>query len=111
VILDYRPDPRDLARLDYMVARASHLLRASGCQQLHVEPSHFELGSAHLHGTCRFAEDPRQGVTDREGRLHCVENVYVADGSFMPYPGGVNPTLTIQANALRVASGLGSAFA
>ena len=31
------------------------------------------------------------------------ENVYVSDGSFMPSSGGVNPSLTIAANALRVA--------
>ena len=29
---------------------------------------------------------------------------YVVDGSFMPTSGGVNPSLTITANALRVAA-------
>ena len=51
----------------------------------------------------RAGEDPRTSVVDRDGRLHSLDNVYVADGSYMPYPGGLNPTLTIQANALRIA--------
>ena len=36
-------------------------------------------------------------------RAHEVDNLYVADASFFPSIGAVNPTLTIIANALRVA--------
>jgi choline dehydrogenase-like flavoprotein len=61
------------------------------------------MGSTHLHGTCRAGDDPRTSVVDRDGRVHSLDNVYVADGSYMPYPGGLNPTLTVQANALRIA--------
>jgi len=32
-----------------------------------------------------------------------VDNLFVVDGSFMPTSGGVNPSLTISANALRIA--------
>jgi len=41
--------------------------------------------------------------TDANNRAHDVENLYVVDGSFFPTSGGVNPALTIIANALRVA--------
>ena len=40
---------------------------------------------------------------DFESRVHELDNLWVIDGSFMPFPGGVNPTLTIQAHALRAA--------
>ena len=103
IMIDYTADPRDLARLAYMVERSSDWLMASGAQHIRQEPSNFVMGSTHLHGTCRAGEDPRTSVVNRDGRLHSVENVYVADGSYMPYPGGLNPTLTIQANALRIA--------
>lgn len=103
VALDYTPDPRDLARLDYMVARSAEWLSAAGADDIRREPSHFFLGSTHLHGTCRAGTDPKTSVVDRDGRIHSVENVHVVDGSYMPYPGGLNPTLTIQANALRIA--------
>jgi paromamine 6'-oxidase/6'''-hydroxyneomycin C oxidase/2'-deamino-2'-hydroxyparomamine 6'-oxidase len=45
---------------------------------------------------------------DRLGRIHTVENVYVADGGFLPIAGGAKPTLTIQANARRIAVHLAS---
>jgi paromamine 6'-oxidase/6'''-hydroxyneomycin C oxidase/2'-deamino-2'-hydroxyparomamine 6'-oxidase len=47
--------------------------------------------------------DPQTSVTDPSGRVHGIENLTVADGGLLPFPGGVNPTLTIQAVALRTA--------
>jgi paromamine 6'-oxidase/6'''-hydroxyneomycin C oxidase/2'-deamino-2'-hydroxyparomamine 6'-oxidase len=43
-------------------------------------------------------------VVDSWGRVHDTDNVYVVDGGFFPYAGGVNPTFTIQANALRISA-------
>ncbi|AFZ34471.1 glucose-methanol-choline oxidoreductase [Stanieria cyanosphaera PCC 7437] len=57
----------------------------------------------HQAGTCRFGSDPTKNVLDLNCRTHDVENLYVVDGSFFPAMGAVNPTLTIIANALRVA--------
>ena len=45
-------------------------------------------------------------MLDPSCRAHAVRNLYVADSSFMPTSGGVNPSLTIAANALRVADRL-----
>lgn len=58
---------------------------------------------AHACGTCRMGDDPRTSVVNRTNRTHEIENLYVVDGSFFPSSGGVNPALTIAANALRVA--------
>jgi choline dehydrogenase-like flavoprotein len=58
---------------------------------------------AHACGTCRFGDDPRTSVLDRSCRAHGLENLYVVDSSFFPTSGGTNPSLTIAANALRVA--------
>jgi choline dehydrogenase-like flavoprotein len=49
-------------------------------------------------------------VLDRNCRTHEVPNLYVVDGSFMPNPGGVPPTMTIMANSFRVGEALGRAF-
>jgi choline dehydrogenase-like flavoprotein len=57
----------------------------------------------HSAGTARMADDPARGATDRYGRLHGSTNVFVSDSCLLPSSGGVNPTLTIVANALRVA--------
>jgi choline dehydrogenase-like flavoprotein len=60
-------------------------------------------GSSHLHGTCRMGDDPKTSVVDRWCRTHDVKNLWVVDGSFFPTSAGYNPTLTILANAYRVA--------
>ena len=60
-------------------------------------------GTAHQAGTCRFGTDPATSVLNLECRAHEVDNLYVTDASFFPSIGAVNPTLTIVANALRVA--------
>jgi choline dehydrogenase-like flavoprotein len=61
------------------------------------------IGGFHHMGTTRMADDPRQGVTDREGRVHGIDNLYVAGSSLFPTGGWANPTLTILALALRTA--------
>ena len=60
-------------------------------------------GTAHQAGTCRFGTDPATSVLNLDCRAHELDNLYVADASFFPSIGAVNPTLTIIANALRVA--------
>ena len=61
-------------------------------------------GTAHQAGTARFGTDPKSSVLNLECRAHEVDNLYLADASFFPSIGAVNPTLTIIANALRVAA-------
>ncbi|MGJ0577151.1 GMC oxidoreductase [Xenorhabdus bovienii] len=103
IIIDYKAAPCDLARIAYMAERSADILHAAGATQIHSKRTRSEEGSTHLHGTCRSGTDPTRSVLDPNCRVHELENLYVVDGSFMPFPGGLNPTLTIQANALRVA--------
>ena len=56
----------------------------------------------HPMGTLRMGDDPHTSVVDRNCESHEVRNLYVVDSSIFPSSAGVNPTLTIQANALRV---------
>jgi choline dehydrogenase-like flavoprotein len=63
-------------------------------------------GTAHQAGTCRFGTDPRSSVLDLNCKAHELDNLYIADASFFPSIGAVNPTLTIIANALRIADHL-----
>ncbi|MGE2727298.1 GMC oxidoreductase [Mycolicibacterium pulveris] len=60
----------------------------------------------HVCGTCRFGTDPATSVLDPQNRAHEVENLYVVDTSFFPSSAGLNPSLTVAANALRVAAHL-----
>jgi choline dehydrogenase-like flavoprotein len=63
-------------------------------------------GTAHQAGTARFGTDPATSVLDLNCKAHELDNLYLTDASFFPSIGSVNPTLTIIANALRVAAHL-----
>ncbi len=84
------------------------------CDDLDIHPHLFERklhlgketpigGTAHQAGTLRFGTDPATSVLDVDCKAHELDNLYVTDASFFPSIGAVNPTLTIVANALRVA--------
>lgn len=57
----------------------------------------------HQVGTLRFSVDPMQSVFDPNCHSQELDNLYVADASFMQSTSAVNPSLSIRANALRVA--------
>lgn len=63
----------------------------------------------HVCGTARFGLDPKTSVLDANNRAHELDNLYVVDASFFPSSAGLNPSLTIGANALRVAAHLNEA--
>jgi choline dehydrogenase-like flavoprotein len=50
-----------------------------------------------------MGSDPDSSVVDPWGRTHDVENLFLIDGSIFVTAGGVNPTSTMQALALRIA--------
>jgi choline dehydrogenase-like flavoprotein len=59
------------------------------------------IGGYHHMGTTRMTDNPRNGVTDRHGRVLGVENLYVVGSSVFPTSGWANPTLTVIALTLR----------
>jgi paromamine 6'-oxidase/6'''-hydroxyneomycin C oxidase/2'-deamino-2'-hydroxyparomamine 6'-oxidase len=103
IVMDYRIHPIDSQRVKYLGERAVDILREAGARDVALESSEFYRGSRHLHGGCWAGNDESTSVVDKWGRVHSQENVHVVDGSYFPYAGGVNPTFTILANALRIA--------
>jgi choline dehydrogenase-like flavoprotein len=107
VHLNYTPNNTEAG--DRLIHRWTSILKTLACQAMHVIPfsiyprNHVPVQAvAHQCGTCRFGSDPKTSVLDLNCRTHDVDNLYVVDGSFFPSNSGVNPTLTIMANALRV---------
>lgn len=74
-----------------------------GSKRLMVLSPENKIDYPHACGTCRFGNDPATSVLDRDNRAHGIENLFVVDASFFPSSAGTNPSLTIAANALRVA--------
>jgi C-glycoside oxidase len=58
-------------------------------------------GTGHIVGTCRMDCRGWPGVTDRVGKVHGFENLYLATVGIFPAPVAVNPTLTALALTLR----------
>ena len=61
------------------------------------------LITVHPLGGCPMGRDASEGVVDSYGEVFGYPGLYVADGSVMPGPVGVNPSLTIAALADRFA--------
>nr|MDJ0521538.1 GMC family oxidoreductase [Planctomycetota bacterium] len=80
---------------EFLVARGQEVLTAMGAKNARATPR-FGGPSVNLQGgTCRFGEDPKTSVLNRDCRAHEVENLYVTDGSFLPTGGSVPFTFTI----------------
>jgi choline dehydrogenase-like flavoprotein len=58
---------------------------------------------AHIIGTARMGLSGDDAVTDRDGRVFGVSNLYISDNSTFPSALSVNPALTIMALSLRTA--------
>lgn len=96
VTFAYSENDRRLKR--HAVASMRGFLEAAGGRDLWTETD-----TAHLMGGCRMGDDPETSVTDADGRCWEIPNLWVCDGSLFPTSGGVNPSLTIQALACRIA--------
>lgn len=100
--ITYRVDDNAKRMLRHGMDRSQEIFKAAGVKETHEVPL-FTDGGFHLMGTARMGDDPETSVTNRWGRTHDVENLYVIDGSLFASAGAVNPTVTIQALALRAA--------
>ena len=104
--LSGRMHRNDLAVQQLLGERAADWLRAAGATTVlaygslreNVTPS----SGQHQAGTCRMGTDPATSVTDPFGRVWGHPNLRVIDGSLHVTNGGVNPVLTIFANAYRI---------
>jgi choline dehydrogenase-like flavoprotein len=94
--------PETLRTAEFMRERAIEWLEASGAKRIWTNNIGLHLSAGqHQAGTCRMGDDPKTSVTDRWGRVHNHDNLFVVDGSLHVTNGGFNPVLTIMALAFR----------
>jgi hypothetical protein len=130
--LHYAPVSADLARLRRGVVELAGAYLETGALEVHVpvngsapvrgaadlaaladaefDPRSISLLYAvHLFGGAAMAGSRSAGVCDESGRVFGARGLYVTDASSLPGNTGVNPQITIMANALRIAGGIAAA--
>ena len=93
----------DLRRRAALVRRAKRVLRRCGAFAFYT---HKLRTFSHALGTVRMGPDASTAPLDGDCRFRGLRNLLVVDGSALPTAAGVNPALTIAANALRAADRL-----
>lgn len=124
-LMTYQIDPAGFGRVLRGMALCSEMLFASGARRVYlpihglpwidsaddihriyqtgIRPEDVELLTVHAMSTCRMAADPRWGVVGPTGETWDVKNLFIADGSIVPTPVGLNPQETIMMLATRQA--------
>jgi len=86
----------------YLATKGADILKQMGAEDV-VSFAAGDPPTNLVAGGCRFGEDPKFSVLNKNCQAHDVENLYISDGSFMPTGGSVPYTWTIYANSFRVA--------
>ena len=94
--------PQDVKVGNYIAKKCEKVLEKMGAKNIYSSVSAIPPQNL-VAGGCRFGNDPKTSVLDKYCRAHDVNNLYVADASFMPTGGSVAYSWSIYANALRVA--------
>ena len=97
--LTYRIDDNTRALCEWHIDKARESLVEAGAWHTEVEFRYPPNG--HFMGTARMGDDPEHAVVDRWSMAHDVPNLGIIDGSTFVTSGGVNPTSSICALALR----------
>jgi hypothetical protein len=127
-LITYNINPRDVASLTRAIRVLVRLFLAAGARRvfpglpgfdevvglddLHrlartrFRASELELIAFHPLGTARIGADPRRSFLNPDHQAHEIPGLFVADGSAVPGPLGVNPQLTIMALATRAADAM-----
>jgi choline dehydrogenase-like flavoprotein len=113
VQVDWRLGSKVQRTFDRTLAILAEDMRKSGVAQVDLDPpiegrkwpSDLE-GTWHHMGTTRMHDSPKQGVVDRDCRVHGMSNLYVAGSSLFPTAGANFPTITLAALAFRLSEHL-----
>jgi choline dehydrogenase-like flavoprotein len=103
LVIDHGYSPRDREASNALVRRARRVLAHTGAVASYT---HRVKTFSHAVGTMRMGTDPTTAPLDEACRFRNVANLWITDGSALPMSAGVNPSLTIAANALRAAGAI-----
>lgn len=95
-------------------ALLNSIFTRNGCRIIHAGMIDHEgtprkdisFDTTHMIGSCRMADSKDRGVVDAYGEVFDYPGIYITDGAAIPSSLAVNSSLTILANAERIASHL-----
>lgn len=97
--------PHEQVAQQFWIPRLKQMMLMAGAGAALAVPATLNSGGLptgnHIMGGMMMGPDPASSVTDAFGRVHGLDNVYVADGSVFVTSGAHNPTNTLMAVALR----------
>jgi glucose dehydrogenase len=85
----------------------TRIFQLAGAREIWTDSSAFV---AHFMGTTRMGDDPATSVCDGYGRVHDLDNLYVASSSLFPTSAASHPTTTIAALAIRTGEHLAASL-
>ncbi len=122
-VVTYKLDQKDWYGLGTGVARLGQALLRTGAKQVlpsitghagwteekqagagldqSLSRKKSQIMSIHLFGSCPLGENQDFCVADSFGRVHGIDNLYLADAGVIPEAPGVNPQATVMAIARR----------
>ena len=101
----------DLKMGRWVIDHNAEIFEAAGAKKIYrVYPQRITGNCSHQHGTTRMGNDPKTSVLNKWCQAHDADNLFVVDGGPFPTGTGANPTLTIMANAWRVADFIGDRY-
>jgi choline dehydrogenase-like flavoprotein len=103
LVIDHRYAPRDREASNALARRARRVLDRTGAI---FSYTHRVKTFSHAVGTVRMGRDPATSPLDEVCRFRGVANLWITDGAALPMSAGVNPSLTIAANALRAGAAI-----
>src|ERR1700730_8692345 len=98
--IDWRPSELDWLTLSRTLRELRRSLEGCGCGTVEHDEQRLDqdarasttpMGGHHI-GTARMSESPSAGVVNADGRMHDVDNLYVAGCATFPTSGQANPT-------------------
>ncbi len=101
--ITYRWSDNDKALIDHAMGEMKRSLELVGTKDVFLQTD----DTNHLAGTARMGFDRETSVVDTNCRSWDIPNLWICDGSIFPTTGGVNPSLTITALAMRFADRIG----
>ncbi len=99
-IVDYSQSPTFDDRMVYIQSKVEAIFESMNVTM--VGKYSVSWRADHAACTCRMSKDASEGVTDKNMKVHGVDNVYVCSNAAFTSTGAINPTLTLAALSLRL---------